>query len=229
MIGQQNAGLGGTIFVGQSRIPCLAGTKHLATGLSLLPPHIHPEITRFHHMEDRLASLTARLLVRKVMRVHGFTAESTLEHWQKDVHGRPLLKGSGVDISISHAYPLVVCAVGVACRIGIDVEKIRSVDIWALAPFLMPHEWERINSATHPQEEALLCWSRREAILKADGRGLLAPDEIIRDINAIRTPAGQPWQVMPLECTGGCLFLAMEQGTTHISRVEWAFSELFMH
>ena len=80
-----------------------------------------------------------------------------------------------------------------------------------------------------PEVEALHCWSKREAILKADGRVLLALETTIRDITATRTPAGEAWRVKRLEFDDGCLYLACDGDTESLRRNEWHFAEFFTY
>ena len=218
----------GTKLSGQCRIPAWANAEHLARGMARLPVALHPEIMRYHRLEDRLARLTARLLIRKTLQVLGLSRESTLDDWHKSPHGRPFLRNSYADISISHANPWVVSAVGLKCRIGIDVEIFRPLELNALIPYLTTTEVERIQKAARPEVEALHCWSKREAILKADGRGLLVSDATIRDIAGARTPTGEAWQVKRLAFSDGCLYLACDGDIASLSRNEWSFTQLLL-
>ncbi len=214
-----------SVCIGQCRIPAWADATHLARGMALLPCALHPEITRYHRLEDRLARLTARLLLRKSLLFLGLDRESTLATWRREPEGRPFLADSDADVSISHANPWVVAGVGVNCRIGIDVETFRPLELDTLTPYLTPAERQRIAQAPSPDEEALRCWSLREAILKADGRGLLAPESLIRDIGTARTAAGAAWQIQTLELDGGCLTLACDR-QARVQQKKWEFTEL---
>jgi 4'-phosphopantetheinyl transferase len=218
----------GTIMVCQCRIPSWADETHLTIGLSLLSPHLHPEINRYHRLEDRLARLTARLLLRKALQLFGLGDQGALGHWGRESQGRPFLKGSIADISISHANPWAVTAVSLKRRVGIDVELFRPLELSAIIPYLTGNEVVRIRQAARPEEEALHCWSMREAILKADGRGLLAPEAVIREIESTRTSAGLPWQVESLEFSEGCLYLACDRPAECLRRDEWEFEELLV-
>lgn len=217
-----------TIMVCQCRIPHWADQTHLAQGLSLLSPHLHPEINRYHRLEDRLARLAARLLIRKALLLLGLSGDGSLGQWGREPLGRPFLRDSSADVSMSHANPWAVCAVGINCRIGIDVELFRHLELSAVFPYLTPDEKERISQADRPEEAALHSWSLREAILKADGRGLLAPEEVVRDIRSLRTAAGHPWHLESLEFGEGCLYLACDQPADCLRREEWGFAELLI-
>ena len=216
----------GTIMVCQCRVPAEADAEVLARGLALLPLPLQSEVTRYLRLEDRLARLTARLLIRKTLHALTFSQESSLDLWQRDANGRPLLAGSRADFSISHANPWVVTAVGINRRVGIDVETFRSLELDSLLPYLTQAEAEQLRNTAQPEKAALHCWSMREAILKADGRGLLAPEETIRDIKEARTPAGDPWQVERLRFEEGCLYLACDRPASPLTRAEWSLKKL---
>jgi len=214
------------VFIGQCCIPSRTDTADLLCGLSRLPTGLHADINRYQRLEDRLARLTARLLLRKILQRLDFIRESTLEGWCRSPEGRPFFQESRVDFSISHTSPWVVSAVALNCRIGIDVELYRSLDINSFAPYLTGAELKRVREARYPDREVLHCWSMREAILKADGRGLLIRDDSIRNICSVKTPAGRPWQVEQLDFTEGSLYLASDCRHPHLHREQWNFEEL---
>lgn len=75
-------------------------------------------------------------------------------------HGRPVLTDSTLQLSLSHSRDAVVAAASWDAPVGVDIE---SLDQSAAAV-------SAIASLTG--EASLLRWTRIEAILKADGRGL---------------------------------------------------------
>ncbi|KQP97498.1 MULTISPECIES: 4'-phosphopantetheinyl transferase family protein [unclassified Rathayibacter] len=90
-------------------------------------------------------------------------------------HGRPALEGpdealAGLSVSIAHCAGAVVVAVSTAGTVGVDIEPVdgpadRGAHITRVAgaPFSM--------GAMRPSDP-ILHWTRVEAALKADGRGL---------------------------------------------------------
>jgi 4'-phosphopantetheinyl transferase len=119
-----------------------------------------------------------------------------------------------------------VSGVGINCRIGIDVEMYRPLDIKAFIPYLTTAEQEYVRRAAYPERELLHCWSMREAVLKADGRGLLARESSIRNIHSLKTQTGEPWQVEQLEFDHGSLYLACDCSHPAPHREQWNFTEL---
>jgi 4'-phosphopantetheinyl transferase len=80
-------------------------------------------------------------------------------------HGRPRIIGSDLRVSLSHGADAVVTAAVGGARVGIDVESATAV-VADLAP-LIPHP-------------TLVGWTRIEAVLKADGRGLRVDPGAVR-------------------------------------------------
>ena len=112
---------------------------------------------------------------------------------RKDTYKRPFLSSlkTNIDFNISHSDGIVVCALGEQCKVGIDVE---TMDI------IIPNEYQSVFTVqefTHIRESQNMIatffkyWTKKEAIMKADGRGFyLSPasfealnDEVIIDEN----------------------------------------------
>ncbi|EXJ13525.1 4'-phosphopantetheinyl transferase family protein [Imhoffiella purpurea] len=215
------------VLICSCRLPPWAGEEELRRGLSLLPPSLHREIERYRRIEDRLARLTARLLLRAGLGLWGLDADNALAALTRDANGRPSLTGSDLDISISHSNPWVVTGFGRGCRIGLDVEVYRPLDPAIFEPYLAQDERSRIARDENGWMEALRCWSLREAILKADGRGLLAPEAVVRDIHRLCSPSGEPWLTERLDIPDGCLYLACDVRAIP-ERREWRLQELLI-
>jgi len=74
-------------------------------------------------------------------------------------HGKPVVVGSTLHVSLAHSPVAVVAAASWDAPVGIDLEGRPTAAVLAA-----------IGSLTG--EESLTRWTRIEAILKADGRGL---------------------------------------------------------
>jgi 4'-phosphopantetheinyl transferase len=111
----------------------------------------------------------ARLATRIILGRATGRRPSTL-HFKTNAWGRPELPG-GPHFNLTHAGDLALLAVDEDAAVGIDMEmKSEVVDEATLSEFLSPEE-----HASRPSAERCLAtrlWVRKEALLKADGRGL---------------------------------------------------------
>jgi 4'-phosphopantetheinyl transferase len=107
--------------------------------------------------------------------------------------GKPALAvPARVDFNVSHSGDLAVFAFTAGCEIGVDVEQIHPLqDIQTIADqFFCPEEAAELMSLTANQRERsfFLCWTRKEAYIKAIGDGLSAPLDGFR----VTLQQGQP-------------------------------------
>lgn len=195
----------------------------LMRGLPHLTPRLQGEILRYRRAEDRLARLVVRLALRHALLRLGFAAESDLNAWTRTPTGRPHLAGSAADFSLSHAGDLVAVAVGTGYRLGVDVEWFRPVEREAFRRFLLPRE---VDGDDPDCRRLLRAWSLREAVLKADGNGLLASEADVRRVGEGCGPGGRRWWTDTLDVEGGCLTLAADRRPDRVVREDVGLSDL---
>lgn len=195
--------------------------------LALLPAAMRPGVSRYRRPADQWLRLTARLLLARVLAEAGLGRLAGLGSWRRDRNGRPFLAGAGADVSISHTPGLTACAVGLGCRVGLDVEELKPLDPEELLPHLGPAERELLRGSPHPARTAVRLWSRHEAVLKADGRGLLAPEEVVRRAGGDQPVGGVRWRVVELNAGGRwTAHLALDRHDTEVRLLEVACDEL---
>ena len=111
------------------------------------------------------------------------------------IHGKPALSPpSKLQFNISHSDALATYAFTRDCGIGIDVERLRPVEeIEAIAAeHFTDSEFANLISlppAKRP-EAFLRCWTRKEACIKATGRGLSEPLKTL-EVGSVPSPAPQ--------------------------------------
>ena len=135
----------------------------------------------FQPADDRARFATGRWLLKRLVRDVTGTGRVALDATCPTCgkqHGRPVsVEHPGLSLSLAHSGDRVVAAVA-ETPIGVDVEAIRPLDHVRLAPrVLSPDEratYDELPAAA--REAALLAWwVRKEALLKAIGRGLVEP------------------------------------------------------
>jgi 4'-phosphopantetheinyl transferase len=134
-------------------------------------------------------------------------------------HGKPrVAERSALHFNVSHSGGLGLIAFATAVEVGIDVEAIRC-DVGALeiaSAHFTKTEAALIAAAPTPEERAsafLRLWTRKEAVLKAAGFGLLGgldgvdvsrgPVNLVTLSDATGGSANSCWRVQDLELIAG--------------------------
>jgi 4'-phosphopantetheinyl transferase len=137
--------------------------------LKFLPQEMINEIIRFRNHEDRRLKLFGKLMVRKYFEVQNL--EFKWFEWQVSPDGKPYYNGSK-KFSISHSGDFVAVAFSDR-EIGTDIERITNFDITTVLSYLHPDEVEYIESASNSGDLFFKIWTRKEAYLKAIGKGII--------------------------------------------------------
>ncbi len=96
-------------------------------------------------------------------------------------YGKPRLRGeAGIQFNVAHSKGVVLIALSRAGEVGVDVEcldpRVELIDVARTA--FHPADMMRIDRVATQDgrlHEFYRCWTRKEAVLKADGRGLSGP------------------------------------------------------
>jgi 4'-phosphopantetheinyl transferase len=127
---------------------------------------------------------------------------------------RPYITGGfegRLDFNLSHAGDAIIVAVGGEQRVGVDVEEVRGdmahEDL--AARFFAPSEIDELRAGDpHSLSEAFFaCWTKKEAIVKAVGRGLQIPlDSFSVSVHASRqrvVTGREAWTIVDLGLSSG--------------------------
>jgi 4'-phosphopantetheinyl transferase len=155
-----------------------AGTQAL---LDLLDDVERSRYEAYRQDADKRRFLTGRALIRGV-------AAAELGKEPKDIaidsscfdcgkpHGKP--KVDGLEVSISHSGHWVALAVTDASPVGVDVEQIRDAEVDGLAGIAFsPAELAAFETVPQADRKGAFFtyWSRKEAVVKATGKGMSVP------------------------------------------------------
>ncbi|WP_394750385.1 4'-phosphopantetheinyl transferase family protein [Spongiimicrobium salis] len=139
--------------------------------ISLLPIMMQRRARRYHRWQDSHAYLYGKLLLKYGLRQLG--KDDSLMTMRKSKQGKPYFEDDSLSFNISHSGEYIVCAIS-HCHyktIGIDIEEMKPVVFTDFDSVWSPQEKKEINSI----EKFYRFWTRKEAIVKADGRGLSIP------------------------------------------------------
>ena len=163
---------------------------------SLLDDTERARSRRYRFERDRIRFVNRRAYLRQVLASY-IQVEPSRIRLRTASHGRPqLADGGDLSFNLSHADGMVAVVVARGTRVGMDLERLRPIeDVGELARGLFhPREVAALLSAPSAQRSAafLSIWTRKEAIVKADGRGLSVPldrfDVLSRDGQGMGRP-----------------------------------------
>lgn len=173
----------------------------------VLPSLERERSLRFRQEQHRNAYVMAHAVWRLVLgEVLGIAPENV--PLESTTHGQPRLPGTGYATSLSHSGNHVAIAVVRAECIGIDVEQAppRAGMRDLLKVVCTPDEAGAISALSPSMQDGALLelWTRKEALLKAFGVGLLATP------STIRADPGIPIAPPPLAaCMPACVVHSM--------------------
>jgi 4'-phosphopantetheinyl transferase len=130
-----------------------------------LSPSRKAHIDRLRQQEDKLRSLTAELLVQKLLKEHCGVTDAVLH---RNPNGQPYLTGCDLHVTISHSDQMVACALS-ADPIGIDIERIRPLDFKICRHLCTEEEKAYCGEDLHRLFEI---WTAKEAYFKKQGTGI---------------------------------------------------------
>ncbi|OJJ19607.1 hypothetical protein BKI52_22640 [marine bacterium AO1-C] len=167
--------------------------------LQQLPTKLHADILRYKFEKDQYARAIGKYLLLKQLEEFGYQAE-ILKRLEKGTYEKPILAGIPISFNIAHSGDLVVCAASSECKLGIDAEQIKKTDIAIFQDQFTRLEWQAIQ-VDDSLQAFYHYWTRKESVIKADGRGLQIPLQSFDTTQAMVQLPDTPtqWYLQPLE------------------------------
>jgi 4'-phosphopantetheinyl transferase len=167
----------------QIQVWMLNASEHTELSPSLLEqlsPEEQARAQRFRNTSQGAQWAYFHACVRQILAAYTGQAPTEL-HFSAGAHQKPLLCDANpcVYFNLSHSGDLALLAVTGCAPIGVDLEQQRDLhDMDALVQrFFSPAE--QTDYRQHPNSERSECfyriWTRKEALIKANGSGLSAP------------------------------------------------------
>ncbi len=158
--------------------------------LSLVPEAMRQRIARYQHAPERQSRLASRLLLRQLLRAYDLPF--TLHDVQYTSLHKPYVHPD-FDFSIAHTDGLVLCSGITRGKIGIDAEKVRDIDLMDYRDVLSDIEWPLLTDSS-PQVNFWDIWTRKEALAKASGKGIVMELDQIDTTNPIVSIEAQQYR-----------------------------------
>ena len=134
---------------------------------------------RFAFESDRRAYVAAHALLRASLSERAKWVAPAAWRFGATPHGKPFLLSprTGLDVSLSHTRGMAAVAIASGRDVGVDVESfLKPRDALKVAErFFAPEEAAIVRAQSDPESQSevfFAIWTLKEAVLKADGRGL---------------------------------------------------------
>ncbi|MDR3024113.1 4'-phosphopantetheinyl transferase superfamily protein [Chryseobacterium sp.] len=145
--------------------------------LPVFSDDIKKDILRYRRWQDAQLSLMGKVLLQ-----HGLKTYYNIQDVEISIlsNKKPYLKGQNLHFNISHSKDLVACAIA-EYPLGIDIEyndpKVTYHD------FTFQMTSNEIQDAEDKMNEFFTYWTRKEAVIKAHGAGMMLPLDSFEVVN----------------------------------------------
>lgn len=174
-------------MVGQGLLPLL---------LEKLPSSLEARALRYKSDLSAYHYVVGRLLLEQGLNNSGSDAD--LEKIIYSENGKPILPN--VHFNISHSHQLVICAFANEGELGVDLEKIESIDFTDFDSMFSAREWTIIKGVSDPIKLFYKYWTRKESIIKALGFKLSYLHQIGLDVSKDEIVLeGKKWYLRDLD------------------------------
>lgn len=148
---------------------------------ALLSDDERARAARFRFEQDRERYIAGHAMMREILARH-LDAEPTELRFARAEFGKPYVLGSRLRFNFSDTKDAVLLATADEQEIGIDLETMtRTVDHRAVSEhYFTPAETEDIGRARDEKRRFLELWTRKEAVLKASGVGIMEDLRVMR-------------------------------------------------
>lgn len=181
--------------------------------------------SRFLFPRDRDHFIAARGVLRQLLGKYMDCSPVRIE-FQYGLHGKPAVRtpdgGAPIRFNLSHSHGLAVYAFARKRELGIDLEPIRAE--FAGENIAERHfsareldEWHRLPPELRA-EAFFLCWTRKEAYVKARGEGLQIPLDSFSvtltpgQSEELHSPDAAEWRLHSFQPAQGCAAALVGEG-----------------
>lgn len=116
-------------------------------------------------------SFFSKLMLNQILE-KDFAISNPLKTFQKDEHGKPSIIANDLHFNISHSNKIISVAVCENAAVGIDVQLIKKYSERVTSKVFTENEKNLYNASKDKQSFFFDTWSKKEASVKATGKGI---------------------------------------------------------
>ena len=137
--------------------------------LPLVDEQRRTEALRYRHIFGQIACLKSWLMLKELLKPLGINNLKI----DKNEHGKPyLIRYPEVHFNLSHSKNGIAVVVDFS-PVGIDIESFRKSNLSLLQKTMNPAEAAWIRASSDPVEAFTQYWTKKEAVVKLRGTGLI--------------------------------------------------------
>jgi 4'-phosphopantetheinyl transferase len=159
--------------------------------LSILDDFERARTARFKFSTDQVRYSVCHANMRRILASYLHQPPESLA-FREAFGGKPELDSESARLrfNLSHSRSLAALAVALDMEVGVDVEDVRPIEADVAKRYFSPAEFARLATLSGQSwlDAFYRCWTRKEAILKAEGVGLRIP----LDAFEVSLLAGEP-------------------------------------
>jgi 4'-phosphopantetheinyl transferase len=135
------------------------------------PENYQNKIKNFRRWQDAQLSLLGLYLLRYSLKQ--FEKKLDISELNFNSNSKPYLNGENLEFNISHSGDIVVCAISDQFEIGIDIEILKDIDVGDFKGQMTDNELKKVIYANDVTASFFDFWTQKEAVLKAQGSGII--------------------------------------------------------
>jgi len=148
-------------------------------------------VDQVHQEYGKVRRLISTSLLKYGLNKYG---TRNLDNLKVTSYGKPYLYNSeNIHFNISHSGSLVLCAISDKYSVGVDIEIIKPKILDYYRSYFTVDEWRDIMINEDSVRRFYQLWTRKEAIIKADGRGLQIDLSLVKCLGKSENIDGQNW------------------------------------
>lgn len=166
--------------------------------LQEIPVKMQEEVLRYRKNDDQLRVFAGKKILKQMLADTGFHNCSLHDYTRHELL-KPFIPNF-YPFNITHSGNYVACATFYGNEIGIDIEKKRALKTSDFTKQFSPPEMQIIQSASNQLDQFFEFWTQKEAVMKADGRGMKIPLHSIhlKEEYAIIEDRKDIWHLFPV-------------------------------
>jgi 4'-phosphopantetheinyl transferase len=143
----------------------------LQSQLQLLPVAMQQKIRAYKDEKEQQHRIMGKLLLQQLLDTYSELFPFSIHNIWYDDFNKPQIKNN-IRFSSSHTNGLVVCAAAFNMQIGVDAEMMAPINVKTMEEYFTPDEWDALDKNNFSLDYFYFLWTRKEAALKAIGKGI---------------------------------------------------------